>query len=134
MRGWLRDWYAIDYQVMPMTDTMAMSDEMTPEAAAAPHAGHSMPGMATMEATVEMTMPTDPAMMMGMMAGLNRLIGIDYEIAWLESMIDHHDDALHMASWLLDRVPLQVGHAELRALAEQIIADQTVEIEMMENE
>ena len=75
---------------------------------------------------------TDPAMMMGMMAGLNRLEGVEYEIAWTESMIDHHDDAIHMSERLLERVPEGEGHGELRELALQIIADQTAEIEMME--
>jgi uncharacterized protein (DUF305 family) len=75
---------------------------------------------------------TDPAMMMGMMAGLNRLEGVDYEIAWLESMIDHHDDAIHMSERILERAPEGTGHSELRGMAQQIINDQTAEIEAME--
>ena len=71
---------------------------------------------------------TDPAMTMGMMAGLNRLEGQNYEIAWLESMIDHHGDATHMAERILERAE----HDELRTLAEAIIADQTEEITHME--
>jgi uncharacterized protein (DUF305 family) len=74
----------------------------------------------------------DPAMMMGMMAGLNRLEGVDYEIAWLESMIDHHDDAIHMSERILERAPEGTGHSELRGMAQQIIDDQTAEIEAME--
>lgn len=99
MQGWLKDWYGVEYAPMPM-DT------------------HSMPGM---------SMP-DPAMSMGMMAGLNQLEGRAYEIAWVESMIDHHDDALHMSERLLQ----QVVHDELRTLATDIIKDQAAEIHMME--
>lgn len=71
---------------------------------------------------------TDPPMMMGMMAGFSRLTGRDYEIAWLESMIDHHDDAIHMSERLLP----QIVHAELGEMAQQIIDDQSAEIEAME--
>jgi uncharacterized protein (DUF305 family) len=75
---------------------------------------------------------TDPAMTMGMFAGLNRLTGVDYEIAWLEAMIDHHDDAIHMAERILENAPEGVGHDEIRALAQQIISDQTAEVETIE--
>jgi uncharacterized protein (DUF305 family) len=99
MQAWLLEWYNVEYTPMPI--------EM-----------NSMPGM---------DMP-DPAMTMGMMAGLNRLEGSDYETAWIESMIDHHDDAIHMAERILERAE----HEELRGLAEQIITDQSAEIEQME--
>jgi uncharacterized protein (DUF305 family) len=69
-------------------------------------------------------------MMMGMMAGLNRLSGTDYDIAWLEAMIDHHDDALHMSERILRYDAI---HAETRTLAEAIIAAQTDEIALMED-
>lgn len=109
MQGWLRDWYGVEYAPVSM---IAETD---------PHAGHDMSGM---------DMPvTDPPMMMGMMAGLNRLEGRAYEIAWIESMIDHHDDALHMAQ----RISTRAEHDELRQLAEQIIADQTAEIDQLES-
>jgi len=72
---------------------------------------------------------SDPAMMMGMFAGFNRLEGIEYEIAWLESMIDHHDDAIHMSERLLAR---GVVHEEVGVLAQAIIDAQTAEIELME--
>lgn len=71
---------------------------------------------------------TDPAMTMGMMAGFNRLTGLDYDIAWLESMIDHHDDAIHMTTRILQ----QAEHDELIALAENIVSAQTAENEQME--
>jgi uncharacterized protein (DUF305 family) len=100
MQGWLSDWYGVEYAPMPM-DT------------------NSMPGM---------DMP-DPQMMMGMMAGLNQLEGRAYEIAWVESMIDHHDDALHMSERLLRHVV----HDELRGLANAIIKDQAAEIRTLES-
>ncbi|MBN8593094.1 MAG: DUF305 domain-containing protein [Anaerolineae bacterium] len=108
MQGWLAEWYNIDYQPMPMAD-MGMDMGM--------HAGMDMGGK-----------DTDPAGMMGMMAGLNRAEGLDYDLAWLESMIDHHDDALHMSERILNRAE----HAELRTLAETIITAQSAEIEQME--
>ncbi|HRE48032.1 MAG TPA: DUF305 domain-containing protein [Aggregatilineales bacterium] len=112
MQGWLLAWYAVAYQpisMMSMTDTSMMEMD---------HSGMGMPN-------------SDPVMMMGMMAGLARLQGGDYEIAWLESMIDHHDDALHMATRIL-RQTEGSGHPELRALAEAILTDQTAEIALME--
>lgn len=114
MQTWLLDWYNVQYTPMSMTDMMGDNME-----------GMDHGGMAGMP-------HTDPAMMMGMMAGFNRLEGIDYEIAWLESMIDHHDDAIHMSQRLLDRVPADTGHADLLALAQQIIDDQSAEIEAIE--
>ncbi len=118
MQGWLLDWYNIDYKPHAMADMMEMMGD------------DAMGGMD--HNGMEGSPVTDPAMMMGMMAGLNRLEGVEYEIAWTESMIDHHDDAIHMSERLLERIPEGEGHAELRELAGQIIADQSAEIDMME--
>jgi len=113
MQAWLLAWYNVDYAPMSMSDMM----------------GDDMPGMAGMEG-----MPaTDPAMMMGMFAGFNRLEGMDYEVAWLESMIDHHNDAIHMSERLLERDADSAAHAELRDLAQQIIDAQTEEIARYED-
>lgn len=106
------------------------STEAAPAAQSEDHSDHETVGGATgdhadHEASGELT---DPSMMMGMMAGLSRLTGTDYEIAWLEAMIDHHDDAIHMSERLLP----QVVHTELGELAQQIIDDQSAEIEAME--
>jgi uncharacterized protein (DUF305 family) len=113
---WLRDWYGIAYAPMSM---LIVEDQAMGEMNDGGHSGHG---------TADETLATDPAGMMGMMAGLNRLEGRAYEIAWLESMIDHHDDALHMSERILQRAE----HAELRTLAEAIISAQTAEIAMME--
>lgn len=118
LRMWLLEWYNVDYQAVSM---FAMGDAMGTDTGG--HAGHG-----------SMDMPhTDPPMMMGMMAGLNRVEGVDYEIAWLESMIDHHDDAIHMSERLLARVSMEAGHDALLVLAETIIRDQSAEIEAMES-
>lgn len=113
MQAWLLDWYQIEYAPMSMYEMMPDDD---------------MGGMDMGNMNMEMPPYTDPPMMMGMMAGLSRLDGVDYEIAWLESMIDHHDDALHMA----ERILLRAEHADLITLAEAIINAQTAEIEYME--
>ena len=69
MQGWLAAWYKIDYKLVPMMNSM--SGGML-----------GMGGMATAQPTAAATpgMATDPAQMMGMMAGLDRLQGRDYEI------------------------------------------------------
>lgn len=111
MQAWLLAWYNVQYTPMSMSNMM---DSM----AGMDHGGMDMSGMPA----------TDPAMMMGMMAGFNRLEGVEYETAWLESMIDHHDDAIHMSERLLEHDVDNVGHAELRDLAQQIIDAQSAEI------
>jgi uncharacterized protein (DUF305 family) len=114
MHDWLLAWYNVDYTPMPMNEMMDMM-------------GDGMSGM-----NHEGMPATDPMMMMGMMAGLNRFEGVEYEVAWLEAMVDHHDDALHMSERLLERVPEGEGHTELHEMAQQIIQDQTAEIETIE--
>jgi len=116
MQAWLLAWYNVDYSPHAMADMMEMM-------------GDDMGGMDSMEG-----MPsTDPAMMMGMFAGFNRLEGAEYETAWLESMIDHHDDAIHMSERLLERDADSAGHAELRDMAQAIINAQTEEIARYED-
>lgn len=114
MQAWLLAWYNNRYQPV----SMASSFTGTVSAGHNGHGGHGDHGAPA----------TDPPMMMGMMAGLTRLQGIEYDIAWLEAMIDHHDDAIHMSERLLRRVQ----HSELRDLAVQIIAAQSAEIALME--
>lgn len=127
MQGWLLDWYNNEYTPMSMMEMMGMMDMDMMGEMHGGHGGHGGHGNMGRQGPF-----VDPPMMMGMFAGFNQVEGIDYEIAWLESMIDHHDDALHMAQRLLMRVPEGAGHPELFALAQQIIADQTAEIELME--
>ena len=145
MHDWLVAWYQIDYNPMPMAHMMEMMQghanngmmmggmhmgnmmEGTPNSGM----GGMMQSTATPGATGMggmMQMPDDMPMMMGMMAGLSKLEGVEYEVAWLEAMIDHHDDAVHMSN----RVLKNVEHQELRDLANKIISDQTAEIDAME--
>ena len=128
MQEWLSSWYNIVYTPMPMRDMMGMM-EMMPMMGEMEGMDHGMMGQGT---EVPEGMFTDPPMMMGMMAQLNRLEGVEYEVAWAESMIDHHDDAIHMSERLLERVPEGEGHAELLGMAQQIIDDQTAEIAELE--
>lgn len=85
---------------------------------------NTMPGMG-MDG---MELRTDPSMTMGMLAGLDRAQGIDYDITWLEAMIDHHDDAIHMAERSLEHAE----HPGLIELAQAIISAQTAENAQME--
>jgi len=110
MQAWLLDWYNVKYAPVAMANMMADG------------------GMNMRHGGMGGQPHTDPPMMMGMMAGLNRLQGVSYDTAWLEAMIDHHDDALHMSKRILTRAE----HLDLRALAEAVISAQTAEIEMME--
>jgi uncharacterized protein (DUF305 family) len=143
MRGWLLLWYGIDYKPMSMMDMMnmmhgsgMMMGGMMGGAASGAQEGqhdqHNQHGGQVQQTPVPQPgmgmMMSDPPMMMGMMSGLGALTGREYEIAWLEAMIDHHDDALHMS----ERVLRHAEHEELRELAQQIIDDQTAEIDMME--
>jgi uncharacterized protein (DUF305 family) len=118
MQGWLLDWYNIQYAPVSMMGAMDGMDHGSMD-----HSAMEMSGMPA----------TDPPMMMGMMAGFNRLEGADYEVAWLESMIDHHDDAIHMSERLLARDADATGHADLRALAQAIIDAQSAEIARYES-
>ena len=109
MQAWLLAWYNVQYAPMAMEDMMGMMGDGM--------AGMDMSGMPA----------TDPAMMMGMFAGFNRLEGIEYEVAWLEAMIDHHNDAIHMSERLLERDVEGVAHVELSEMAQNIIDAQTEE-------
>ena len=122
MHDWLLAWYNIDYQTRPMSQMGMMQ--------ATPNAGSMQmrTPAATMSSTTMMGPTTDTAGMMGMMAGFNQLEGRDYELAFLESMVDHHDDAIHMSQ----RILKYAEHPELRTLAQKIINDQTAEIQKME--
>ncbi|MBI1256427.1 MAG: DUF305 domain-containing protein [Chloroflexi bacterium] len=120
MHDWLLGWYNVDYSPVPMSSMTSMT-EMMPTAEST-----------DMQMSMGSMSMTDPTMMMGMMAGLSRAQGKDYDVAFLESMIDHHDDAVHMSQRLLERDPEGTGHAELRTFAQKIIDDQSAEIQTME--
>lgn len=114
MQEWLLAWYNIQYESVSMVGEFPKADNN-------PHAGHGAHSSSTEPFK-------DMPMMMGMMAGFDRYEGVTYDMAWLESMIDHHDDALHMSERILGRIV----HDELGTLAQAIIDAQTAEIAMME--
>lgn len=115
MQAWLLEWYNTAYTPMSMVQPAGEMDGM---------AGMDHSGMNMQPADAPFT---DMAMMMGMMAGFDRFEGEEYVDAWLESMIDHHDDAIHMSERLLGRVG-DAGHPELAGLAQAIIDAQSAEI------
>jgi uncharacterized protein (DUF305 family) len=72
------------------------------------------------------------SMMSGMLSyeelqNLGTLRGTTFDTAWLEAMIKHHEGAIQMANDVLrDGI-----NAEVRALAQEIIAAQQTEIDLM---
>ena len=67
--------------------------------------------------------------MIGMMAGLESKEGAEFERAFLDEMIVHHEGAVAMAQMVLQKSQ----RPELLKLANEIIAAQTAEIGMMRN-
>ncbi len=150
MQGWLSTWYGIDYAPMPMSDFMDMMsmmdmmqglsiEDMMQMMEGLDTSGNMMGMMMQMMGMMQddavgmggmdgISPMGDMPMTMGMMSGWSQLEGVEYEIAWLEAMIDHHDDAVHMS----ERILKIAEHEELRTLAQSIIDAQTGEIELME--
>ena len=72
------------------------------------------------------------SMMSGMMssdemAELGKKMGKDFDVAWAEAMIAHHDGAIEMANTVLD----DGTNADIRALAQAVIKGQQAEIETL---
>lgn len=63
-----------------------------------------------------------------MLERLASLSGAEFEIAFMEMMIKHHEKAIKEARHCLDKA----AHAELRELCEQIIATQSAEIAQLQ--
>lgn len=63
-----------------------------------------------------------------MMERLASLNGAEFEIAFMEMMVKHHEKAIKEARHCLDKA----GHAELRTLCQNIIATQSAEISQMQ--
>ncbi len=64
---------------------------------------------------------------MGMMAQLRQLHGEEFDVAFMSMMIAHHEGAIEMSEWILERT----DDRELIETAEAIIAAQGPEIEQM---
>lgn len=79
-----------------------------------------VPGMPHQMNHADMTMAE-------MTEGLRGKTGDDFDRAFVEMMIVHHEGAVEMARL----IPAQAEHAELKQLGEDIITAQTREIEMM---
>ena len=62
-----------------------------------------------------------------MMAGLESKTGADFETAFMDEMIVHHQSAIDMA----ELIPERSTRPELRKLGTDIITAQTAEIQMM---
>lgn len=83
--------------------------------------------------STEMDSDMDHSTMMSGMLTLDELAtlsdqrGTDFDQAWLEAMISHHEGAIEMANDVLD----DGSNTEIRSLAEQIIAAQQTEIDEM---
>lgn len=109
MQNWLADWYNIDYS---------------------PRFAHAMN-----YSDVQMdNMPSaDPATTIGVMAGFNHLGGLEYEIAWLEAVLDHYDDTIHRAERILEQIPDGEGHVDLHIFAERIVEEQSTGIIILED-
>ena len=67
----------------------------------------------------------DFAKMMAAMDELKQKSGADFDIAYINSIIPHHQDAIMMAEMVKDDAP----HTEVRSAANKIIEDQQKEIE-----
>lgn len=92
----------------------------------APSGMHSMSYGSVMSNTSGMNMEDS---MTGMMSGLAGKSGPEFERAFLEEMIVHHEGAVAMAKKLLE----ESTRPELVALGNDIITAQTKEIAMMKN-
>ncbi|NDD97091.1 MAG: DUF305 domain-containing protein [Actinobacteria bacterium] len=74
------------------------------------------------------------SMMSGMMssdemAELGKKMGKDFDVAWAEAMIAHHEGAIEMANTVLD----DGTNAEIRELAQVIVKGQQAEIETLQS-
>lgn len=86
------------------------------------------PNQQEMKTSPGMDMHADSAMTMGDMVGaLRGKDGDDFDQAFLEGMIPHHQGAVDMAKLALEHA----GHEEIKAMASDIIDAQQREIEMM---
>jgi uncharacterized protein (DUF305 family) len=84
-----------------------------------------------------MTMDSDvdhSTMMSGMLtldelASLSQLRGSEFDAAWLEAMIAHHEGAIQMAQDVLENGT----NSDIRTLSEAIVSGQQAEIEEMQS-
>ncbi len=87
----------------------------------------SVPAASYPAAMMDMNHDSMSGMMEDMTVGLKGKIGDDFDKAFLDEMIVHHEGAVDMANLVLEKT----SREELRNLAFDIIAAQTTEIEAM---
>ncbi|MBI2009833.1 MAG: DUF305 domain-containing protein [Candidatus Chisholmbacteria bacterium] len=80
------------------------------------------------EAMEEMMHGGEGMTMDDMVANLEDLEGEEFERAFIENMIEHHEGAIEMA----ELIPARTERPELVQLGEAIISAQSEEIEMMQ--
>lgn len=91
--------------------------------------GYGLWGAKTAQAPVDHSQMTMGESMGSMTAGLAGKTGDAFDQAFLREMVVHHEGAVAMA----EQVLATSKRAELRKLAEDIIAAQTKEIDMMQS-
>ena len=64
-----------------------------------------------------------------MMGSLDGKTGDEFDKAFIEAMIPHHQGAIEMAK----KAQINAGHPELKKLADEIISAQEAEINLMRN-
>lgn len=123
MQSWREQWYpdAPAMPMMPMDQMMTMMDEMMSMMGEMPGGMMGTPG----------TMPDMSAMgMMNVGQEIARLCAttVDFDLAFIDAMIPHHQSAIMMAQVALDRAQ----HPEIKSLAQAIIDAQQREIARMQ--
>ena len=83
------------------------------EAGASMDMGHSMSGMGGMLNEAELS-------------ALAMATGKEFDALWLKGMIEHHDGAIDMSSMIAD-----ASNPEIKAFGENVIKDQSVQIDQM---
>lgn len=90
--------------------------------------GRGVEQMMSGEAMEEMMHGGEGMTMDDMVANLEDLEGEEFERAFIENMIEHHEGAIEMA----ELIPARTERPELVQLGEAIISAQSEEIEMMQ--
>lgn len=105
---------AQDPEIQQMTAWLTEWGAALPSATADAHAGHDMAGMGMMSAE--------------QMQQLEDATGEQFDMLWLQMMIDHHEGAVQMA----EQVKASDPSPAVEKLADQIIATQNEEIATMQ--
>lgn len=124
MQGWLRGWYGME---MPPLDHGLSMPGMAPAQMPMP-AMMPMPGQMSMPAMMTAMDPAMMDMMMHMkMEEMLKLPDERLEVSFMMMMVEHHQQAIDMAQM----ASAQATHAEVRQLAQDIIAAQSAEIRQL---